>query len=107
MAEIFGNRRQALLARELTKRFEQSCWATLAEIEQWLTADEQRLKGEFVIVVAGSEELLDEDQETAQAQRLLTVLLEELPVRQAVKLATKLSGLSKNKLYEMALQLDA
>ena len=107
MIEILGSQRQALLARELTKRFEQSHWATLAEISHWLSVDEQRLKGEFVLVVAGNTEPIDRDQETAKAQHLLAVLLEELPVKQAVKLATKLSSLSKNELYALALKQSA
>ena len=102
--EIFGDTRKALLAREMTKLFEQSQYGSLSELSEWIAEDDNRRKGEFVIVTAGAEQSSDESGVISEAQRiLLTLLEEELPLKQAVKIASKITGLKKNKLYEWAL----
>jgi 16S rRNA (cytidine1402-2'-O)-methyltransferase len=72
-------------------------------LKNWLLADPNQQKGEFVVLVAGAEEIADNDtlQET---QKILEILLNELPTSQAIQLATKITGEKKNKLYEMALK---
>lgn len=104
MAAAFGGNRQAVVARELTKLFEEVKSDVLLELCKWIAADDNRRRGEFVILVQGA----PEPAEAAigpEARRLLTVLLEELPVKKAAALAAKLSGLPKNALYARALEL--
>jgi 16S rRNA (cytidine1402-2'-O)-methyltransferase len=103
MAEIFGNNRKALLARELTKMYEQSHYAVLADLCIWLSVDDNRCKGEFVIVAEGVKWADEEWISLNETGKVLRALLEELPLKQAVKIATKITGLNKNKLYELAL----
>jgi 16S rRNA (cytidine1402-2'-O)-methyltransferase len=102
LAQVLGAQREAVVARELTKLFESVHACPLGELEAWLGADENRRRGEFVLIVAGA---------AAQApQRLagenaLRVLLEELPPAQAARLASRLSGVSRGDLYELAVRL--
>ena len=102
MAEIFGSTREAVLARELTKQFETVRGGGLAELHDWVEADKHQQLGEFVILIhcvpRAEREAMD-----AEAERVLKLLLEELPVSQAAALAAKITGLKKNKLYEYAL----
>ena len=104
MLAVFGAARDATLARELTKTFETIHQASLAELHAWVAADSDQQKGEFVVLVHGAEKaavaVVD-----AQTERVLTVLMAQLPLRQATALAAQISGIGKNVLYEYALQL--
>jgi 16S rRNA (cytidine1402-2'-O)-methyltransferase len=98
-----GGKRRVVLARELTKLFESVHSCTLEEAEGWLAGDPKRSKGEFVLLVEGAPE--DDGKDDAAARRALEVLLEELPLKQAVGLAARIAGGRKNELYELALQM--
>jgi 16S rRNA (cytidine1402-2'-O)-methyltransferase len=106
MVDKFGGDRKAVVARELTKLFEELYGDTLYGICQWIAADEVRQKGEFVILVQGASKLSDEDVMAAQTYQILKALLEELPLKQAVKLGTKITGWKKNELYKLALTIN-
>jgi len=101
---VFGADREATLARELTKTFETIRQACLAELHAWLTADSNQQKGEFVILVHGAAKP-DATAIDAATERILAVLMAELPLRQAASLTAQISGLGKNVLYEHALWL--
>lgn len=103
LAGIFGPGRQAVIARELTKAFEQIHGGALAELRAWLAADPNRTRGEFVILVQGAEVPPDSDV-PPEAQRVLAVLLRELPVKQAAALAAEITGARRNALYQWALE---
>lgn len=106
MASVFGVDRQAVVARELTKVFETVYGDTLGGLCQWVQADAHQQKGEFVVLVHGA--VLAEDAETdAEAERVLRILLEDLPVKQAAALAAKITGRKRNVLYSMALKRAA
>lgn len=104
MQERFGDQRQAVVARELTKQFETIRGDTLAALVEWVTADTNQQKGEFVVLVQGFGEADDHDV-TPETDRLLLVLLEELPIKKAAKLAARITGLNKRVLYDRALRL--
>jgi len=106
LAELFGDARRAVLARELTKQFETIRDGTLGELVQWVAADSNQQKGEIVLLVAGQAQP-EKYQVTAEAEQLLAILLEELPVKLAAKLAARITGLNKRDLYDRALQLKA
>lgn len=103
MAAVLGPARSAVIARELTKLFETIHACTLGEAVSWLEAEARQRKGEFVVVVAGAEPAA----EGASARDALEVLLAELPLKQAVALAARLTGEKRNRLYELALQMKA
>jgi len=104
MQAVFGDQRRAVVARELTKQFETIQGDTLAALVQWVAADPNQKKGEFVVLVQGLEQV-DSDAVTPEAEQLLLVLLEELPIKKAAKLAARITGLNKRALYDRALQL--
>lgn len=102
LAAVLGEGRTLVVARELTKLFETLHSLPLGEALEWLQADPNQQKGEFVLMVSGC----PEGQDDGEAERVLKLLLaENLPVKQAAKLAAAISGGSKNALYERALAL--
>jgi len=106
LAEVLGGARTITFARELTKTFETIHGCPLGEAENWLKADPDQQRGEFVLLVEGAPE--GETQEVPDdARRILELLLDELPLKQAVKLATDITGAKKNALYELALELKS
>jgi len=102
MLQVFGPTRQVVLARELTKLFEHIHRCPLGEAVAWLEQDANRQRGEFVVLLEGAQPVEGED---AEGERVLRVLLEELPVKQAAALAAQITGHKKNALYERALQI--
>jgi 16S rRNA (cytidine1402-2'-O)-methyltransferase len=104
LAELFGPERRAVIARELTKLFEEVHAAALSELQVWLRAKPARQKGEFVVVVSGAPERAWGDVDAAD-ERVLAVLLEDLPVARAAALAAKVTGKKRRSLYQRALEM--
>lgn len=102
LAAVFGANRRIVIARELTKLFESVHACDLGAALQWLEADVHRSKGEFVLVVEGAAVA---EGEMEQGRRVLEPLLAELPLKQAVALAVRITGAKRNDLYELALKL--
>ena len=103
LCALLGGGRRILFARELTKRFEQLHACPLAEATAWLEADENHRRGEFVLVLDAP--AAREQDDDSEARRVLALLLEELPVKQAAHLAARLTGARKNTLYQLALAM--
>ena len=101
MSAIFGEDSPLVLAKELTKTFEQFVSGPLSSIKLWLNADLGHVKGEFVLIIPPRTLAPTTDSST----RILKLLLAELPLKQAVSLATEISGGNKNMLYQEALAL--
>jgi 16S rRNA (cytidine1402-2'-O)-methyltransferase len=104
MIEVFGVERQAVVARELTKLHETVEGGDLGRLLQRTQEDANQRKGEFVVVVAGAPA---DDADDADTDRVLRILLEDLPVRQASAIAARITGLARNRLYQRALALVA
>jgi 16S rRNA (cytidine1402-2'-O)-methyltransferase len=96
--------RQLVVARELTKLFEQIARMPLGDAVAWFAADANRKRGEFVLIVSGPPTREGLDGET---DRILSLLIAELPTKAAAKLAAEITGASKNDLYQRALALKA
>lgn len=105
MCSVMGEQRNVCLAREITKLYEQTFRGTLAELQEWLQDDSNHQRGEFVVVLAGQLKAEDATEEQKEAERLLAVLLSELPVKKAAALVAKLTDVSKNEAYRLALSL--
>ena len=105
MAQVFGAEREVVMARELTKTFESFHRCPLGEAHDWLLADANRQRGEFVLLVEAAPPAED-DADAREAERVLQLLLADLPLKQAVKLAVDITGGKKNALYQLALQLN-
>ena len=104
LAKVLGGERRVTIARELTKTFETFHRCALQDAKIWLESDPNQQRGEFVLLVEAAivveEAVISED-----AERVLRLLLADLPLKQAVKLATEITGVKKNILYEFALKL--
>ena len=93
--------RQLTVGRELTKQFEEVGLMPANALVSWLNASPPRSKGEFALVL---HPLVQEKQDLLEAERVLDLLLTELPTKSAVRLAAQISGAPRNRLYELALQ---
>lgn len=105
LLEVFEPQRQIVFARELSKLFEEIHRCPLSDAMAWIRADAHRQKGEFVILLQGAD--ADTDAQQVEAERILTILLEECSVKQAATLAARITGQKKNALYDRALELKA
>ncbi len=104
LAAVLGGQRRLTVARELTKRFEQVQELALGEAAEWLAADPNRSRGEFVLLVEGAPQAQETD--AAEARRVLDSLLEELPPSQAARLAARLTGRGRDELYAWAVRAE-
>lgn len=98
--------RELVIAREITKTFEQIVRLPLAQAADWLAADDNRQRGEFVLLVSAPPERAADDLD-AHAEKVLGLLLSELPLKSASRLASEITGASRNALYARALQIKA
>ncbi len=106
MALIFGAERKIVIARELTKTFETIHQCSLGEAIKWLEADTNQQRGEFVLLVEPA--LVKETEGLGDEEiRVLKILLADLPLKQAVKLATEITGAKKNMIYARALEIQS
>ena len=103
--QVFGQQREIVLARELTKLYEDIFRGTIAELSVWIDADPMHKKGEFVLILQGFTKTENSDEYTLSSEKVLSSLLEQLPVKQASSIAAKMLNISKNNLYKQALQL--
>jgi 16S rRNA (cytidine1402-2'-O)-methyltransferase len=104
IAKVLGEARNITFARELTKTFETIYTCSADRASAWLQADTNQQRGEFVLLIEAAP-VIEAQEISEEAQRILKCLLAELPLKQAVTLATEITQLKKNDLYELALKL--
>lgn len=104
MLAVFGCERYVVLARELTKTFETIKGDAVESLLEWVRSDTNQQKGEMVLLVKGAD-TGPSDEAELEGQRMLKILLAELPLSQASSLAAKLSGSKKKSLYQFGLDL--
>jgi 16S rRNA (cytidine1402-2'-O)-methyltransferase len=102
--DAFGAERRACLARELTKIHETIETRPLAELRDWVSADQNQQRGECVLLIEGAETVQSADEQ--EIMRILGFLLEELPVKKAAAIAAAITGGKKNDAYQLALKLQ-
>jgi len=101
LVAVFGPQRPVALSRELSKRFEESYSGTAAGLLEWQAAEANRGRGEFVLLIGGAEQAAD----LAEGERVLRLLLRELPPSGAARLAAEISGAPRKALYAIAMRL--
>lgn len=101
---VFGSDRSAVLARELTKTFETLKGMPLGALRAWVEADSNQQRGECVLVIGGWKAPEQDESVDANARRVLHLLMNEMPVKRAAALASEITGVRKNVLYQLALQ---
>jgi 16S rRNA (cytidine1402-2'-O)-methyltransferase len=101
---VCGPERLLTIARELTKRFEQVVTLPLGQVGAWLAQDSHRSQGEFVLIVHEAPGAVDDGEIDASTYILLDALLETVSVRDAARVAAKVTGLPRDTLYALALE---
>ncbi|WP_416384896.1 16S rRNA (cytidine(1402)-2'-O)-methyltransferase [Uliginosibacterium silvisoli] len=104
LAAVLETTREVVVCRELTKMFEQIVRMPLADAPAWIAADPNHERGEFVILVGARPAT---EGIPPEAQRVLKILLPEVPLKLAAKLTAEITGASKNALYDYGLSLKA
>ncbi|WP_233965748.1 16S rRNA (cytidine(1402)-2'-O)-methyltransferase [Pectobacterium polaris] len=104
ISEVLGAERYVVLAREITKTWESIHGAPVGELLAWVKEDENRRKGEMVLIVEGHQ--VDESALSAEALRTLALLRAELPLKKAAALAAEIHGVKKNALYRYGLEQE-
>ncbi|MBI3222561.1 MAG: 16S rRNA (cytidine(1402)-2'-O)-methyltransferase [Nitrosomonadales bacterium] len=105
LCAVLGGTRRIVLAREITKLFETIHSCALQDAAVWLQSDSNQQRGEFVVLVSGAEP--QAEGLGAETERILALLLAELPLKQAVQLAVQITGANRNELYQRALAVKA
>ena len=104
LANALGGTRRVVVARELSKLFEQIHRCQLSELHHWLALAPEHQRGEFVLLVEA--EVASDEPDLSEATRVLSILLESNSVSQAAALAARITGLKKNALYDLALKMQ-
>ena len=104
ICESMGPERRIVIARELTKKYEQFYSGPAHEVLQQVSSGQENQKGEFVIVVSAAGDSISE---YGEARRLLKLLMQELPLKTACKIAAKFSGFNRNDLYQLGLEIQS
>jgi 16S rRNA (cytidine1402-2'-O)-methyltransferase len=104
LASALDSTRRVVVAREISKLFEQIHRCQLSELYDWLAQAPEHQKGEFVLLVEAA--AVSDELDLSEATRVLTILLEGNSVSQAAALAARITGLKKNTLYELALKMQ-
>jgi len=94
--------REIVFARELTKLFEQIARMPLSAAMDWLKADTNHQRGEFVLLVGPAKKTAEI---STEAQKILALLIQELPLKKAARLTAEITGVSKNALYDLGLSM--
>ncbi|WP_444896365.1 16S rRNA (cytidine(1402)-2'-O)-methyltransferase [Microbulbifer sp. SSSA005] len=103
MAVVFGGNREAVIAREVSKAFETFQLMPLAELVEWVRADSNQQRGEIVLMVRGAERSRECELD-GEAQRVMSLLLAELPPKKAAAIAAEITGVKKKVLYNWSLE---
>ena len=104
LANALDGTRRVVVAREISKLFEQIHRCQLSELHDWLAQAPEHQKGEFVLLVEAA--VVSDEPDLSEAARVLTILLEGNSVSQAAALAARITGLKKNALYNLALKMQ-
>lgn len=98
---VYGEDCELVVAKELTKTYERFISGTVLEVLAWFSEEQERVKGEFVVIISPRKS----QPQTQHHEKLLVLLLQELPLKRAVSIVCEITGANKNDLYEKALKI--
>lgn|SRR3990167_3827224 len=107
---VFGGERQLVIARELTKLYEQITMKSIAGWIKYYDDPTERVRGEIVLLLRGIDDSVEtevDDKRAVTSKEALAILLKELPLKQAVSLACEITGERRNVLYDWALKFKS
>lgn len=104
MVEVFGQQRLGFLAREISKTYETYLQGTLEQLRVQISLDSNQQRGEIVLVIAGAEEKTAST--SVSAEKVLKLLLKELPASKAASITAKICGADKKAIYQAALKFQ-
>jgi 16S rRNA (cytidine1402-2'-O)-methyltransferase len=104
VVEVLGKDRKVVVAKEITKTFETYFSGTAEQTLEWLNADSNHQRGEFVLLISGYEEVIEELPQ--EAISLLQILMQEMPLKKAAAITAKHYELKKNTLYQLGLSFN-
>ena len=107
LAETLGPERMLVVAREITKKFEQIVRIPLAEGAAWLDADANHVRGEFVLIVDAPSTAITAAPLTPEVERWLAALLDELPPAAASRVVARVSGVPRDDVYQRAMSIKS
>ena len=102
MINVFGDKRPAVVCKEITKMHESFIGETLSDISHFFGNNKEKIKGEFTVVVQGSSEA---ESVSEELDKILGILMSDLSLKKAVEIANKVSKFSKSKIYDRALKI--
>ncbi len=105
MLTVFGGDRNAVIARELTKAYETIHQDSLQALCSWLANDANQQRGEMVVLISGAPDEVEGEDGQAEIDRVLSLLLQEVSLKQASQLTAKIMNKNKNEIYKRALAL--
>lgn len=103
MAEVLGDERPAVVARELTKTFETFYQGGLGQVLEQISDNDNQQKGEFVVMITGNEN--PQSESSVNEDKLFRLLLAELPPKKAAAILSEVTGQNKKELYQKALEI--
>jgi len=104
MLTVFGEDRRLVLARELTKTFETIKGDSLGLLCEWVKSDANQQRGEFVLLLEGATDTPEES--VVDQDKMLALLIAELPIKKASKIVSEITGANKKDLYQRALEMQ-
>jgi len=104
MLTVFGENRRLVLARELTKTFETIKGDSLGQLCEWVKSDANQQRGEFVLLLEGATDVPEESE--VDQDKMLALLIAELPIKKASKIVSEITGANKKDLYQRALEMQ-
>lgn len=94
-----------VVAKELTKIYERIMTGTASELSAIFDADEGLKKGEFVVLIDNPADPAEQQLDSEEIE-MIKILVDELSLKMAVKIAVRLTGKKKNQIYQLALQVQ-
>ena len=107
LSEVLQSDREVFIAREITKKFESSFKGSAKQCLDWLRSDNDHTRGEFVLVIKGCGDFALSEKRKHEAMKIMDSLEGKLSVRDAIRVASEISGIQKNVLYDKVIEVKS